>query len=74
MPAERFPLGLASSQCSRNVNCYTDFQRLGFVLGWNGNIKSPSWSHSGPVCLNPYDVRPPKALEYDYFKNYFPSN
>lgn len=73
MAAECFTRCLASSQGSRHGNCSTDCQRLGLILGRDGNIKSPSWSHSGPVCLNPYDVRPPKALEYNYKKITYPA-
>lgn len=60
MPAECCSLCLASSQHSRNVNRSYGFQGLGFIWGWDGSIKSPPWSHSGPVCLSPYDVRPPR--------------
>lgn len=39
MPAKSFTLCLAPSQHSRNVTCCYYFQRLGFILGWDGSIK-----------------------------------
>ena len=48
-------------------------QRLGFPLRRDGSVRSASWGHSEPVCLSPYDVRPPKALERNYKEITFPA-